>query len=140
MRTVVALALIVAGCGGVLLGLSLTRRVLRQDNWRKVPGTIVDGEIVWTGETYKARIAYNYTVDGAPLTGHVVKSGAVEFNWRGPAEKVLTRYPPGCEIIVFVDPSNIGNAVLEPGGSNVYPFFVALSAITLVAGLVVLVT
>jgi hypothetical protein len=140
MRTLLALALIVVGCSGVPLGLVATRRVLRQDNWRKVHGAIVSGAIVSTGETYAARIVYNYTVDGALLTGDIVKSGAVEYNWRGPAERVLGRYPPGLEVTVFVDPSNVGNAVLEPGGSNLYPVFVVLSAITLMAGVVVLLT
>jgi hypothetical protein len=140
VRTLVALALIVVGCSGVPFGLVATRRVLRQDNWRKVQGVIVSGTIVSTGETYAARIVYKYTVDGAPRTGNIVKSGAVEYNWRGPAERVLSRYPPGLDVVVFVDPSNIGNAVLEPGGSNLYPVFVVLSAITLMVGVVVLLT
>jgi Protein of unknown function (DUF3592) len=141
VRTLIALALIVAGCGGVSLAIIETRRVLRQDNWRKVQGTVVDAQIVSTGDAmYAACVAYKYTVDGISFTGNVVKSGAVEYNWRGPAKRVLSRYPPGAEVTVFVDPSNAGNAVLEPGGSNIYPFFVVLSAITLVAGVAVLLT
>jgi Protein of unknown function (DUF3592) len=140
MRTPLGLALIIAGSGGAFLALMATRRVLQQDRWRKVQGTVVDGRIDWTSETFAARIAYEYIVDGSTLTGDVVRSAAVEFNWRGPAEKILARYPPGSEVTVFVNPSNSGNAVLEPGGSNAYPFAVALSVIAFVAGFAVLLT
>jgi hypothetical protein len=44
------------------------------------------------------------------------------------------------DVTVFVDPSNTDNAVLEPGGSNLYPVFVVLSAITLMVGVLVLLT
>jgi hypothetical protein len=141
VRTLIALGLIVAGCSGVPLSLIETRRVLRQENWRKVQGTVVDGQVVSTGDgMYAACVAYKYTIDGISLTGNVVKSGAVEYNWRGPAKRVLRRYPTGAEVTVFVDPSNVGNAVLEPGGSIVYPFFVVLFAITLIVGVAVLLT
>jgi hypothetical protein len=136
MRIFIALALIVAGFRGALLGLISTRRVRRQDRWRKVRGTVVDGQVVWTRETHSPQISYKYVVDA----GNVVKSGSLEYNWRGPAETIVSRYPAGADITVFVDPSDMSKAVLEPGGSNIYPFFIALSVIGLIAGLAVLAT
>jgi hypothetical protein len=78
------LSLILLGCTGVTTGLFAARRVLQQGDWLRIPGRVESGAIVGTGETYTARVVYNYTVDGVQLTGNVVKPGAVEYNWRGP--------------------------------------------------------
>src|SRR5260370_42484781 len=109
MRSLLALALGLTGSGGIFLGLRATRRVLQQDHWRKIEGSIVDGHIAWAGEEFAARISYRYVVNDSTFTGHVVRSGAVNFNWRGPAEKTLARYPPGAEVTAFVNPSNHGD-------------------------------
>jgi hypothetical protein len=134
------LSLILLGCTGVTTGLFAARRVLQQGDWLRIPGRVESGAIVGTGETYTARVVYNYTVDGVQLTGNVVKPGAVEYNWRGPAERVIRRNPPGSDVVVFVDPRNVGDAVLEPGGSNLHPVFMAVSAIALIVGVLVLLT
>lgn len=67
-----------------------------------------------------------------------MKSGALQYNWRGPAERILGRYPPGSEVVVFVDPTNACAALLEPGGSKFHPVFVGLSAIALIVGVAAL--
>lgn len=138
MHIALGISLILLGATGTTTGLRETRRVLRQGNWLEARGHVESGSVVWTGETYSARVVYNYAVDGVQFTGNIVKSGAVEYNWRGPAERVLSRYPPGRDVVVFVDPKNHCHAVLEPGGSNLYPVFVAISAIAFAVGVVVL--
>jgi len=132
-------SLILLGAAGFSTGLVETRRVLRQENWLETQGQVESGAVVWTGETYTARVVYKYAVDGVQFTGNIVKPGALQYNWRGPAERVLRRYPPGSSVVVFVDPKNIGDAVLEPGGSNLPPIYVAISAIIFSVGVVLLV-
>jgi hypothetical protein len=138
MNTLVGLAFIFVGCGGAILGILAIRRFQRQADWRRVAGKIVSGRVVDSSESYAARIDYEYVVDGFTLKGNVVKSGAVQVNWRGPAEKILARYPVGSEVTVFVNPTRSGDAVLEPGGSSAYPVVVVLCVVIFILGIVFL--
>ncbi len=140
MHVGLGLSLVLLGCAGLAGGLIETRRVLRQENWNRIRGRVESGAVVFTGETYAAHVVYNYAVDGVEHKGNIVRSGALQYNWRGPAERVLGRYPPGSDVVVFVDPTNARAAVLEPGGSNFHPVFVGLSAIALIIGVAVLLT
>jgi uncharacterized protein DUF3592 len=136
MSFLLAICFIAAGGAGTVVGVVVTRRALQQHQWRKVQGKVVAGRIASTGETtFAARITFEYVVDDISFTGSLVRTGAVEVNWRGPAKKTLSRYPIGSEVTVFVDPSNFGSAVLEPGGSAANQIIAGIFAIVLVIGL-----
>ncbi len=66
---------------------------------------------------YGAELAYNYTVDGAPMSG--MKSAFFEALDRNETEEkaqaILKHYPKGSHHKVFYSPNNKKQAVLVPG-------------------------
>jgi hypothetical protein len=88
--------------------------VVKPDNqrWRQVQGTILRSEVRFTGELYEPIVEYSYEVDGSVHKGFTVKQPLVLFNWRGPAARLVTRFPVGAAAPVFVDPTDPRKAVL----------------------------
>lgn len=38
----------------------------------------------------------------------------MNHNWAGPAKRVCQRYPVGAKVLVYVDPTRLESAALEP--------------------------
>jgi hypothetical protein len=115
MTGFVGSGLVLLGVTGALVGPFLWRRARKQLEWEAVPGTVCTARIVG-GEFYEAQIEYTYTFRGRAFRGTKVRSLTVLTNWRGPAQRVVEKYPPGSTVTVFVNPENPWDAVLERGG------------------------
>lgn len=83
--------------------------------YREVIGTVQRSEVTLGGNLYRAVIEYEYRVDGVSYRGDKIKIGPLlQFNWGGPARRLVKRYPVGARVTVFVDPADAHCAYLQP--------------------------
>ena len=112
-----------------------TRLVARQVKWVKVPGVVQKSQVWYDGELYRADVQYEYSYNAASIKGTNVRTNSLQFNWRGPADRTVARYPAGARVSVFVDPQDPARSVLEPGGDiRVIPFTFAVGALMILIG------
>ncbi len=66
---------------------------------------------------YTPEVEYKYRIDGIPYTCERVFFGQYSDD-RSFAEDMLKRYPAGKQVLVYYDPEDPENAVLEPGAGS----------------------
>jgi hypothetical protein len=92
--------------------------------WREVTGTILKSEVNFDWEDYRPVVEYQYEVDGVSYRGDTIAVGPlVQFNWKGPATRVIERFPVGASVTVYVDPANPRRASLQPSVDRNLPLF-----------------
>ena len=92
--------------------------------WREVTGTILKSEVRFDWEDYLPVVEYQYEVDGVSYRGNTIVIGPlIQFNWKGPATRVIERFPVGASVTVYVDPTNPRRAVLQPSVDRNLPLF-----------------
>jgi hypothetical protein len=123
--------LILAGLGMLLLIIYLRNlaRVWASGDWSAVQGTIMES---WIEESttsdeegtetrrYAPKVRYRYTVMGVEYLGDRIAFGPGRSGNRASAEKVLARYPKGSATLVYYDPNNPDEAVLERSLSRAF--------------------
>lgn len=105
---------------GILLGIILVtrRRVAQAASWPSTMGTVIYSSIEWRRGSKGSSVAYpvvqySYQVMGQMLQGRRVMPGPESGgSW---AHKVVERYPAGAQVMVYYDPNNPSDAVLERG-------------------------
>ena len=118
---------------------NLRNRAKRQEAWVPIQGTILSSEVRFNGEEYVPCIRYEYKHEGVNLSGTLIRSGLITYNWSGPAHRVCARFPTGAHATVFVNPSDPSKSVLERGGDRMWlPFAYGFSIISVVFALLVL--
>ena len=137
---------ITMGLGYIYYGWTSLQDARTSVNWPVTPGTIVNSRVethTTDGETYySTTVEYVYTVDGVEYSSDVVRFGAPRpgglsqyFNRRPdlprPGARESPMYPVGKAVSVSYEPSNVTNAVLEPGGES-YDFLYLGGALALV--------
>jgi len=105
---------------GILLGIIFVtrRKVAQAASWPSTMGTVVFSSIEWRRGSKGGSVAYpvvhyTYQVMGRMLEGRKVMPGP-EVGGTG-AHKVVERYPAGAQVMVYYDPNNPSDAVLERG-------------------------
>ncbi|HAV77225.1 MAG TPA: hypothetical protein DCX53_07715 [Anaerolineae bacterium] len=104
---------------GILLAIILvTRRgVAKASNWSSTMGTVTLSTIERRRSGKSTAnypvVHYTYQVMGLGLQGSKIMPG-MEVGGSG-AHKVVARYPMGAEVMVYYDPNNPSDAVLERG-------------------------
>ena len=103
---------------GILLGIILYTRskVAKASSWPSTMGTVTHSAIEWRrgsegGSVAYPVVQYAYQVMGQMLQGRKVMPGP-ETGGTG-AHKVVNRYPAGAQVMVYYDPDNPSDAVLE---------------------------
>lgn len=102
---------------GILLGIILVtrRKVAQAASWQSTMGTVtfstVERRSSGDGTTNYPVVHYTYQVMGQMLQGSKVMPGP-EVGGTG-AHKVVERYPAGAQVMVYYDPNNPSDAVLE---------------------------
>jgi len=85
--------------------------------FRRVPGVVLSSKVVSDSDFDVPAIEYSYDFDGVAYRGNRVAKGPLFLtNWPGPAERLVSRYPVGATISVFVDPKDPHRAYLQPRG------------------------
>jgi hypothetical protein len=131
---IIGVVLAVSGIVGVYTCVRASDRAMSQTAWLKAPGSVIGAEVRYDGEMYYPSITYEYTYSSAKFTGTKFKSALLQYNWRGPSERVVQRFPKGASIEVYVNPDNPREAVLEPGGTAGYSFIIVIACISILAG------
>jgi len=62
---------------------------------------------------FTPRVSYTYTVDGVEFAGSAVARVVVSTTNDAPVKACVDRYPPGKDVMVFVDPDDPSTAYLE---------------------------
>jgi len=103
---------------GVFLGIIFftRRKVTQASNWSSTMGTVLSSTIEWHrrsegGSVAYPSVQYSYQVMGQMLQGSKIMPGP-PVGGSG-AKKVVARYPAGAQVMVYYDPNNPSDAVLE---------------------------
>ena len=118
--------LLALGLAGLLGGLWLIRRVRALGAaslaWPSATGTIKASSVAayrtQGGKQYMAKVAYDYTVNGAPYSGDRVRFGN-RAGALAAAEADVAKYPVGAPVDVRYDPGKPQISTLEGGQSGV---------------------
>lgn len=109
------LMILIVYCGALWLG-------WRSTQWVEVKGTVLESRLVETRQVrstnpaYRAQVLYRYQADGREQHGLRVDFAGSSMGDRAAVEETLhTRYAPGADVVVFVDPRDGAESVLEPG-------------------------
>ena len=88
------------------------------------------------GWTYRAKVEYQYTVEGTTYEGDRVSfAGRVSTNNEADALEVIATYREGSKVAVYYDPADPEEAVLEPGLTGMVFLFPVIGGVFLVIGL-----
>lgn len=105
---------------GILLGIILVtrRKVAQAGSWLSTMGTVMYSSIEWRRGSKGSSVAYpvvqyTYQVMGQMLQGRKVMPGPESGG--SFAHKVVERYPAGAQVMVYYDPNNPSDALLERG-------------------------
>ncbi len=94
----------------------MRRRMAVVSQWPSTMGTVMMSTLEWRsssegGSTAYPVVQYSYQVNGQAYQGYKLAPGP-EVGGTG-AKKVVARYPPGAQVMVFYDPQKPSDAVLE---------------------------
>jgi len=136
MRSDLIIALVSIGCvlvilNAVFLGIIFfTRRKMATiSGWPSTMGTIQKSYIDWrsssdSGTTAYPMIQYSYQVGGQAYQSSKYAPGP-EIGGTG-AHKVVARYPAGAQVMVFYNPQNPADSVLERKAPALWLFWLLL--------------
>jgi hypothetical protein len=103
-------------------GFELRERARRMTTWPSVLGRVTASAVVAEGAfqtdgstSYYPQIRYTYVVAGRGYAGQrrSLLNVGVEGVFRGGAQRIVERYPVGSDVLVFYDPANPSEAILE---------------------------
>lgn len=123
------MVLSVAGVAVMWGGFEFRERARRMTTWASVRGCVTGSAVVADGTfddgsaTYYPRISYEYVVAGQEYAGQrrsLIDVGVGRFV-RGAPRRIVERYPVGSEVIVFYDPANPREAILERSDPVIWP-------------------
>ncbi len=109
----------------MILGLWTLLKAKESESWPSTQGTIVTSEVSrhenYDSATrqkttmYSANIIYEYNVDGVRRSCDVVGWVSMSFSDPTHARQEISRYPYGMTVVVYYNPDNADDAILEPG-------------------------
>ena len=102
----------------IFLGIlfSTRRKMAAVQGWPSTMGTVLMSTLEWRrsgnrGSAAYPVVQYSYQVNGQAYQGRKIAPG-MEVGGTG-AGRVVERYPAGAQVMVFYDPNNPADAVLE---------------------------
>ena len=94
----------------------MRKKMAAVSQWPSTKGTVMTSTIEWrsssdSGSTAYPVVQYSYQVNGQAYQSYKLAPGP-ELGGTG-ANKVVARYPAGAQVMVFYNPQNPSEAVLE---------------------------
>jgi hypothetical protein len=117
---------VLVGVPGVFVILHKLRNAQSESSWIRIPGVVLESCIRNSSEGYVPTIRYEYNFEGDRLENDMFKSVLISSSSRIPSERVISRYPVGANVTVYVNPQNPTDSVLEPMDSEV-PYYVGVA-------------
>ncbi len=101
------------------LGVKVLGKAFASENWDETPCVIATSRVASSsdsdGTTYSIEITYRYTHSGQVHTGSKWNFlGGSSSGYDGKAA-IVDQYPPGKEVVCYVNPENPTESVLNPG-------------------------
>jgi hypothetical protein len=135
-------AVLLAGAGAAYVGIESMTLARSSNEWPSVNGTItrsgIERETRTSGTsrstTYRARVLYEYRVDGTAHSGDRISYGHYDTEKESDAANVVARYPAGRPARVYYQPGNPVESVLEPGSGGVPWLLAALGLVFALVG------
>ncbi len=113
-----ALFFTLAGLWLFLSGIKEYRDSIDSKEWHSINGRIISATIhrsLARGMPYYVKVVYSYSHLGQTYLGGQVVFGSVVYSSKKEAEAVMRRYPPHQEVMVYYNPKDHRQTVLEPG-------------------------
>ena len=120
--------------GGIIIlvmGLGLTTILSRtlladataSESWPTTTGTVVTSEVrtqrSGDGNSYSARVIYDYVVDDVAYTSGKITVADGGSSRSAPATRLVEQYPVGSQVDVYYNPLVPDDSVLQPGAPTV---------------------
>lgn len=117
-QTAFVFVIALVGIAFAALGMGEVLKARQSSHWPSVHGRITASKIIRRSGKQSVRpfIEYTYSAAGREFVGNRVEFGVPIIN--GPsslAEPLVSRYPAGTDVVVYVNPINPSESVLEPG-------------------------
>jgi hypothetical protein len=149
----------IIGCGVLVIGILNVIKGSESASWPTARGEVLVSEVqsrmestessrgtgsrrkrtTSTTRVYWAELKYSYSVDGASFEGERVDYGMESrSSKRTRADEIVALYPVGEEALVYYDPTDPSEAVLEPGVAGSAIAFPLIGAVLALIGLVML--
>jgi len=107
------------GSSFVYFGIKSYQNEIATESWPQTEGIIISSDIYSSSgdhsTTYGANIVYQYQVNGINYTSDDVSSADFSSSDSSHAQRIINKYYVGKNVIVYYNPSNPSDAVLEPG-------------------------
>lgn len=84
------------------------------EQWPTIEGTILESRVEYDGDNYNLRIRYRYNVLFEIFEGDAVTYRGFSGDKRT-LEGYVEKYPEQSKVLVYYDPADPENSVLEPG-------------------------
>ena len=117
---------------------------INSKTWNSVRGRIVGSYLEEHRQSkgtrsFTPRITYEYETDG----GETVRSQRISFGFDGPSpgfvgRRIISRFPVGSEVDVFIDPDDPSNTIIDPGAAASSWFALGLGLTLTAIGFVLL--
>jgi hypothetical protein len=119
-------ALVCAGLGLSILATTVQSRLEARavERWPTTTGLVVESGVVYVGThhnregrrvTYEPRVRYEYAVDGRRYVGDRFAIEPPGRKWREDADRLLDDVRVGMSVVVYYDPDDPADSVLERG-------------------------
>lgn len=147
-RFLAPLLFLVGGVAALAFGVRDLLAIRAASRWPSAEGVVESSEVrTEIRETrrdnrtrryreYSAAVVYRFTVDGVSIRGQRVRFGGFVSDTPEAAERDVASYPAGSAVVVFYDPENPEDSVLERGVSAGAWILPGLGLAFLLAGLV----
>jgi hypothetical protein len=140
MRKLVSILMIIGGIGALWLGCNELKHGKATKEWPIVEGEIISSKVVEEVHrspgsidksiTYTPKVQFKYSVEGVNYVSNNIFAGRGEYKSprRSSAQNIVKKYPEGKKVLVYYNPDNPSEAVLEPGTPpGIYlPFLVGI--------------
>lgn len=97
------------------------RQARRSQAWPVTEGTVLRSEVVvervQADDDFHAEVTYRYRLNGREYQGDRIGFGFELSDRLDSAEAIVARYPAGSSILVYYDPADPSQSVLEPGAT-----------------------
>lgn len=139
MDIVIGVIIIVGGLLMFLMGVASYKDSLISHSWPttfgKVNSAKVIHKVVDQVNHYTATVEYDYTVNNENYIGNKISIGPVgSLPWI--EEEKIRKYPEGSRVQVYYNPQDHSEAILEPGVKSGTVWWLVVTIILVVAGIV----
>ena len=103
----------------VVRAINQSKRRRDASDWVATPGVVLSSAVQVRRVAGQSRkipaVVYQYVVGGHPYQGFRVRLGEQlgSVRFAGGAERLVQKYPTGAQVVVYFDPENPAEAVLE---------------------------